>query len=333
MRISLLISALLHGAILAWAVVGLPGADAYNTAPVEVLPIELVSIEDFTDLATGSAEADPEVETETAARETVEAETPSEAPGETATPTEDTLARSEDASELSQESTAPEPSGVTEASEEEEAPPVETEVAALPPAESEPEPAPEATPEPAPAPVPEPQPEVEAEPEPQQVAPRVVPRRRPTPPPRAVREAREQRSNDQEFDADRISALLYKVQPTGGGSGGAQARLGVRDGRPAARMTLAELDALRQQIQRCWNPPIGARGADELVVEVRMLLNPDGSVDGLPDVQALGVGPFFDAAADSARRAVLQCQPYVMPVEKYEFWREVSVRFDPRELF
>ena len=33
-----------------------------------------------------------------------------------------------------------------------------------------------------------------------------------------------------------------------------------------------------------------------------------------------------------SRRAVLRCQPYQLPPEKYEAWREINVNFDPREL-
>lgn len=103
---------------------------------------------------------------------------------------------------------------------------------------------------------------------------------------------------------------------------------------PAAEaMTTAEIDALRQQINRCWNPPVGARDPDELVVQVRMLLNADGSVEAIPDVEARGSGPFYDAVADSARRAVLRCQPYVLTASRYEFWRDLRVTLDARALF
>lgn len=103
---------------------------------------------------------------------------------------------------------------------------------------------------------------------------------------------------------------------------------------PAAEpMTIAEIDALRQQIHRCWNPPVGARDADELVVQVRVLLNADGSVEAIPDAEAQGFGPFYDAVADSARRAVLSCQPYDLTASKYEFWRDLRVTLDARELF
>jgi colicin import membrane protein len=39
------------------------------------------------------------------------------------------------------------------------------------------------------------------------------------------------------------------------------------------------------------------------------------------------------AAAESARRAILQCAPYSLPAEKYEAWADVIVHFDPSEMF
>jgi hypothetical protein len=43
--------------------------------------------------------------------------------------------------------------------------------------------------------------------------------------------------------------------------------------------------------------------------------------------------PFFIAAADSAKRAVIQCQPYSLPAEKYAAWQDVILNFDPKDMF
>ncbi len=79
--------------------------------------------------------------------------------------------------------------------------------------------------------------------------------------------------------------------------------------------------------------PVGAQGAEDLIVTVQMQLNENGTVSGSPEVTNSGSSPFFQAAADSARRAVLRCQPYNLPLEKYDTLREVRVTFDPRDLF
>ena len=43
--------------------------------------------------------------------------------------------------------------------------------------------------------------------------------------------------------------------------------------------------------------------------------------------------PFFQAAADSAVRAVYQCQPYALPKAKFALWRDMILNFDPSEMY
>ncbi|MDQ0313963.1 TonB C-terminal domain-containing protein [Amorphus orientalis] len=322
MRVGLIVSLAAHGAILLWSVVAWPDAESFAARPIEALPVELVTIGEVTDISRGSptAEVEPEPEPD---RETVESEAEADQAGETETPS-DSPAERENPSEA--ESAAPEPAAEPEAPDTEAA---EAEAEAEP----EPVPAPEQQAEAQAEPEPAPEQEQETEPQPTPTT-NVVPRSKPNPPPQRSQPNQATASRSQEsFDADRISSLLNKVEPSGGGTGQSQASAGIRSGGTDARMTMTELDALRSQIQQCWNPPIGARGADDLLVRVEMRLNPDGSVVGSPEVLNSSANPFFQAAADSARRAVLRCQPYNLPAEKYETWRQVRVTFDPRDLF
>ena len=85
------------------------------------------------------------------------------------------------------------------------------------------------------------------------------------------------------------------------------------------RLTLNEIDAFRTQMRRCWNPPSGARNAEDLIVQVRVSLAPNGMISAGPKVMnraQLG-DPFFRAAAESVLRAIRRCQPFEMPTEKY----------------
>lgn len=315
MRGAFVLSGVLHVSIILAAVITLPASELPSTPAVNALPVDLVTIAEETDLTLGEPEAEEVIED--AAPETVEAEAPAEPeaqPGAAEEPAERT-ATEEDAVDSTEVSAAPEPSGEPDPPEpvEEAETPRETEVAALPEPEAEPEP--ETAPEPVAAPTPAP-----------------VPSPRPAPPSRPER-ARVEREAEEEFDADRISQLLNRTDPTGGGRGAADASLGADAGRSAAALTLSEQDALRAQMQRCWSPPVGVRGSGELVITVQFRLAPDGSVTDIVEVAAQGIGPLYDVAADAARRAVLQCQPYVLPPNKYEAWKEVRVNFDPRELF
>jgi hypothetical protein len=161
----------------------------------------------------------------------------------------------------------------------------------------------------------------------------VVPRARPAPPPRRTQTVRVERQATDAFDADRVSQLINRTDPTGGGDGAAEGSLGAETGRAAAALTLSEKDALRAQMQRCWRPPVGLQDGRELVITVEVRFRPDGTVDTIEQVGAQGVGRIYDVAADAARRAVLSCQPYSLPPQKYDAWKHVQVNFDPRELF
>jgi len=101
----------------------------------------------------------------------------------------------------------------------------------------------------------------------------------------------------------------------------------------APQLSQNEIDMLRAQIQACWNPPVGVSEAKDLVVVLRFLLNRDGSVSGEPSVTNRGGSPLFQVAVESATRAVLRCQPYRLPVSKYDAWSDVEVKFDPKEMF
>lgn len=100
-------------------------------------------------------------------------------------------------------------------------------------------------------------------------------------------------------------------------------------------LTLSEMDALRTQIGQCWTVLAGAKNAEDLIVILRVHFNPDGTVVGgrPPEVVnswAANTNKFLKAAADGAIRAVLKCQPYELPADRYEAWRVVELEFDPR---
>ena len=64
---------------------------------------------------------------------------------------------------------------------------------------------------------------------------------------------------------------------------------------------------------------------------LRVLFKPDGSLQGEPvlvEATASSLGP---ALADSAKRALLLCQPFTMlRPEHYDQWKDLQLDFDPR---
>jgi hypothetical protein len=121
----------------------------------------------------------------------------------------------------------------------------------------------------------------------------------------------------------------------------------VKNAKPAERaiqgigsgnaMTANIADALKSQIYRCWSPPMGAPDARDLVVDYALRLNQDGTVATLqltPGTQVMAASNAYTrAAAEAASRAIYQCQPYRLPADRYNVWREINpLRFDPRQM-
>ena len=102
-----------------------------------------------------------------------------------------------------------------------------------------------------------------------------------------------------------------------------------------ARRKRTIVDAVREQVSACWNPPVGAKDAEDLIVEIRVALTPDGRVRAVQalDQYRLSSDPFFLAAAESARRAVLKCEPFELPPDSYSLWKTMMLVFNPKEMF
>lgn len=90
--------------------------------------------------------------------------------------------------------------------------------------------------------------------------------------------------------------------------------------------------AVRDQVMQCWNPPIGAANDGSLAVRVSFTLNADGSIADGPKVLNSSSNPAFRAAAGAAMRAVQRCAPLKLPPDAYDYWRQVTINFDPKEM-
>jgi outer membrane biosynthesis protein TonB len=149
---------------------------------------------------------------------------------------------------------------------------------------------------------------------------------------------RKQVAKKRDFDTDKIAALLDKIPDAADEPKPqeiAEETKPVRGQKSGTELSMSvnEIDALRSRIADCWNPPPGGLGAQEIVVKLRLKLNEDGTLIGYPSVANSGSSPFFQAAADSAVRAVYQCQPYSLPKAKYALWRDMILNFDPSEMY
>lgn len=147
------------------------------------------------------------------------------------------------------------------------------------------------------------------------------------------------------IDSDRLSALLDKSEPKaapaaappsetpskarGPVKGAAEGRDRVNSANEAAML----LGMIRGRVKDCWNIQAGGENAANLIPVIEFELNRDGSVRGTPRVVNNQASPYFQAAADAAKRAIIECQNYALPPDKYDSWEVVRLRFDPSQMF
>jgi len=139
--------------------------------------------------------------------------------------------------------------------------------------------------------------------------------------------------NSDKANNDRREAA--RTEATGSAAPSRTASLGTATGN-AAKLSANELDSLRAQITQCWNVPTSALTAKNLIVMVSFTLNQDGTLSSPPVVKNNSGDPAFQAAANSAKRAVMQCatngRRFNLPAAKYENWREITFNFDPADM-
>jgi hypothetical protein len=109
--------------------------------------------------------------------------------------------------------------------------------------------------------------------------------------------------------------------------------LGAAIGAQNARLSQSEMDALRARISSCWSPPPGVDAHSRVYVVLRVLFKTDGSMVQAPTLVEGSASALGPALAESAKRALLLCQPFTMlKPEHYDQWKDLELRFDPHEL-
>jgi colicin import membrane protein len=199
-----------------------------------------------------------------------------------------------------------------------------------------------------PPPLPEPRPEPPKPAEAKQPEPKVDPiaealrkdeAKKKQEPKKEQKQAQKPQPKKQEqpkFDPDKVAALLDKRAPlrhmATGDTLSPTASLGTPSA-TAARLSQSEIDALRARLAQLWNPPVGAKTPEELVVRVRVRLGRDGRLAGPPMVLTSGTSTLFQTARESAIRALFRGQPFDMLLpENYDQWKDIEITFDPRDM-
>lgn len=343
MKGSLFTSSLLHTLALSAALVSLGSPEKLEFAPMETLPVDIVPIEEFTQIQKGSTDAPLAEKSAPVPTQKPAIAEPAENIGDNEvdlksppTPSQRPVEQEVAAAPKKVETPAPTPdpkvNEVKEVVKEDTAPPPEPE-----PQPTEPQPAEEAVaeeiplPEQAPIPAARPKPEIAKPAE-----------KKPAPKPDAKKDTKAQETAkskpqmESDFNADEVAALLNKTDAAGGGAKRStdQEALGGRTDTGGSKLSQSELDALRGVIQDNWLITPGMADAADVRVRVTFRLDQNGALIGEPEATATGGSPSAQQVLMSgAVRAVRKSAPFTnLPPDKYDAWSEVVVNFDPSEL-
>ena len=391
MKVSLTTSAIVHASVLAIALVSLGAPAPLDVADVEALPVELVPIEEISQIQQGDKKAplaeksapvpttrpDVVANAQNIGNNTADMEAP---PTPTTKPSTNIVQAAPPKQDKPQPVVDDKPNEVKDIVKEETSAPPPQEMAALPqqkPDVTPPTPTPEPPPteqtqepppvnqEPAEIPVPNNLPRPNARPEPPQPPKPEPPKQAETKPAetkpvekpaekkpdqakstekpsdkkpgeKKQETAKSASSKESDFNADDISALLNKQEPSGGGAKRSTetASLGGKKTTGGSKLSQTEMDALRGMIQKNWQIIPGMADAGDVRIKVTMKLDRDGSIIGRPEVEATGGSEGTRRAlSGGAYRAIMRSAPFTnLPADKYDAWGEVVVNFDPSEL-
>lgn len=110
------------------------------------------------------------------------------------------------------------------------------------------------------------------------------------------------------------------------------------EGRMDQILTISDRDFIASRLRDCWNIDGGAQDIDEIVVEIKVLVNKDGSIRDAQIMNKMNL-PAFRSLSESARRAVYICaqkgdeSPFKILAnnyaDHYNDWKELRLNFNP----
>ena len=332
-KTGLVFSSVLHGTLLAFILFGFATAPRFDDA-AESIPVETITQSQFNQIMKGERDARPAKPPE---------QPPAPKPLVAATPTP--------RAEPAKADPPPELKHLDETPPVPEPPPRPEPPAPVPPPKPEAAKAPPPPPEPVDAEVIKPKPVVDNKPPPTPPEPPARPKaaekpKEPTPekPPvdNLAKLVEKTKTEDQQKPPARTMDLTAIAKIIGATKSAPEQKTAsaTPQGLPtqnAPRMSpslSAALDGwLTDAYLRCWSAPPTMPEGDVYVPILKVSYNPDGSLQGQPVLVNPPSDRAWTAYAESARRAVLKCNPLHVPPQYamyYEQWRSKSVHFDPR---
>lgn len=195
----------------------------------------------------------------------------------------------------------------------------------------DPKPTPKQPPKPSAKPKPKPKPQPKSEPK----------KEEPKPQPQNNVRSNALRSLMQEIDNDKNVDIGDKTQSAMIKSGTEVKHMGIEGGNSNGSyfsdLTISETDAIASLLRQNWNLDPGAIGIENMVVEIRVFLARDGSIQKIEFINQsrFNSDPAFRSVAESAQRAVIATGQAFKEVfgqkysDKYDVWSTLRLRFDP----
>jgi hypothetical protein len=101
----------------------------------------------------------------------------------------------------------------------------------------------------------------------------------------------------------------------------------------AAKLSEREIATFKARLQECWSPPADLADAQNLVVVLRVSLQPNGALTAEPTLLAASASPKGAELMQTAMRALRRCQPFgFLPAAKYKEWKRLDLSFSPTGL-
>jgi hypothetical protein len=103
-----------------------------------------------------------------------------------------------------------------------------------------------------------------------------------------------------------------------------------------SQLTASDIDLVREQLRPCFNPPFGAKEKPDLVADIRVVMNRDGTVQQarIVDQGQYAGDQIYRAVADSGIRALRnpRCSPLRLPPDRYDAWQTFIFGFSTKDM-
>ena len=164
------------------------------------------------------------------------------------------------------------------------------------------------------------------------------PKQEAKPPPPQQQYKPKERTFDPNAIAKQIAMNQDKRDPTHqavtGAALNASASYGMHSGTADSNVATWK-GAFATAVRRCFSFPYNGQDADQFSADIDIQMRPDGTVAADPVIVEVH-GPsrsIATAMAESAKRAILQCQAYAfLPKEQYNTWKYIPLTFELKDM-